>query len=43
VLYDTDRAAIRYRRIPYDIDRAQNRFKEAGIHEEAIKRLSRGE
>jgi predicted phosphodiesterase len=43
VLYDTERAAIRYRRISYDIDRAQNRFKKAGIHEEAVKRLARGE
>jgi len=43
VLYDTDKAAIRYRRVSYDISRAQKRFKDAGIHEDAIGRLAKGE
>lgn len=42
VLYDTDRAAIRYRRVPYGLAAARSRFEEAGVHSKAIERIEIG-
>ena len=40
MLYDTDRAAIRYRRVKYDVWQAQMRFKSVQIHGTSVARIA---
>jgi len=43
VIYDPTRKAVWFRRIPYDIAKAQNRFHGAGLVSRSANRLERGE
>ena len=42
VLYDSDAGIMTYRRIPYDIERAQNKIREAGLPPFLANRLAIG-
>lgn len=41
-VYDTDRRELRYRRAPYDVEKAQEKIRAAGLPESLASRLSRG-
>ncbi|MBU6183581.1 MAG: metallophosphoesterase, partial [Verrucomicrobia bacterium] len=42
VLYDPTQKFFLHRRVPYDIDRAQKRFKKAGLPAENAARIALG-
>ena len=43
VIYDPDRQVVWYRRVSYDIEAAQRRYKEAGLVSRNADRLKSGE
>tara|TARA_R110002096_G_scaffold280660_1_gene474782 strand:- start:242 stop:796 length:555 start_codon:yes stop_codon:yes gene_type:complete len=42
VLFDSESLTITYRRIPYDIEAAQQRFQQAEMHPSVWKRIAKG-
>jgi hypothetical protein len=43
MLYDYEQHLLLHRRVPYDIARAQSRFKKAGLPAHNAKRIAKGQ